>query len=338
MAPPGGLDPGLVLVTGAAGFIGSNVARAVAADGRRVVACDRMRQGDKWRNLLDVGLHDLVTPEALPHWLERHAGEVRAVVHMGAVSTTTEVDVDRIVRDNVRATLDLWEWCARVTVPLVYASSAAVYGDGALGFDDDGTPAALARLRPLNAYGWSKLLVDRRIAADVRDGRPAPPFWAGLRFFNVYGPGEAHKGDMRSVVAKLLPQIRAGAAARLFRSHRDGVADGGQQRDFVHVDDVVAVVRWLLDRPAGSGRPGSGLYNVGGGVARSWRDLALAVFSALGEEPRIEYVEMPPALRSTYQYFTEARLDRLRQAGWNAPFTSLEDGVLAYVRASEARL
>ncbi len=166
--------------------------------------CDRMRQGEKWRNLVDPAVHDLIAPEALPEWLGRYGAELGLVLHMGAVSATTETDTDRIWRENIRTTIDLWEWCATARVPFFYASSAATYGDGAQGFDDADHADALGRLRPLNAYGWSKLIVDRRIAADWHDGRPTPPSWAGLRFFNVYGPGENHKGEMRSVVNKII--------------------------------------------------------------------------------------------------------------------------------------
>ena len=319
----------LVLVTGAAGFIGSHVARAFSRAGRRVVGCDRMRAGGKWRNLLDVALHDLITPDGLADWLERHRGQVTLVVHLGAVSATTETDVDRILRDNVRLTLDLWRWCAAAAVPLIYASSAATYGDGAAGFEDLDAPEALAALRPLNAYGWSKHLVDRRLAADMADGWPMPPRWAGLKLFNVYGPGEDCKGEMRSVVSKIIPLVRAGETVRLFRSDRDGIADGEQQRDFIHVDDVVAVIRWLAETPGAA----SGLFNVGTGQARSWNDLALATFAACGQTPRIAYVDMPPKLREHYQYFTQAPVGKLRRAGWDRPFTSLEAGVARTVAA-----
>jgi ADP-L-glycero-D-manno-heptose 6-epimerase len=317
---------GLTLVTGAAGFIGSNVARALCAAGRVVVGCDRMRSGPKWRNIVDVPLHDIVTPEALPAWWERHAGAVDLVVHLGAVTATTETDVDRILRDNLRCTLDLWQWCASARVPFIYASSAATYGDGAAGFLDDDSPDYLATLRPMNAYGWSKHLIDRRLVADARDGRKTPPFWAGLKFFNVYGPGENHKGDMRSLVNKLMPVVKSGAAVRLFRSYRADYADGEQVRDFVFVDDVVGVITWLI-----AARPASGLYNVGSGAARSWNDLAKALFHSLGQAPRIEYMEMPPEIRPQYQYRTLADIGKLRGAGWTSGTTSLEDGIRAYV-------
>ena len=316
----------LYVVTGGAGFIGSNVAAALAGRGERVVVVDWLEVGDKWRNLAPIALHDIVRPDEFRGWLAGHATEVAAIVHMGAISSTTERDGDRLVSENVRLSIDLWAWCARHAVPFVYASSAATYGDGAQGFDDDGSPDALARLKPMNGYGWSKHMVDRRIAMDVAEGRPVPPVWAGLKFFNVYGPREAHKGDMRSVALKLYETLQAGGRATLFRSHRPDYADGGQLRDFVYVADCAAVVLWILAQSRFSG-----LYNLGTGRARSFLDLANAVFKAVGQAPEVTYVDMPEAIRDRYQYFTEAKMDRLRQAGYRAPFHSLEDGVADYV-------
>ena len=315
----------LYVVTGGAGFIGSNIASALAAAGRRVVVVDWLDVGDKWRNLAPVALHDIVRPDAFGPWLERHGDQVAAIVHMGAVSATTERDGDRLVRENIRLTLDLWEWCAARRTPFIYASSAATYGDGAEGFDDDGSPQALARLKPLNGYGWSKHMVDRRIALDVAEGRPAPPVWAGLKFFNVYGPHEGHKGPMRSVALQLFETLSAGGEVRLFRSHRPDYADGGQLRDFVYVGDCAAAVLWMLEQPRLSG-----LFNMGTGAARSFLDLAHAAFAAVGRKPEVAFVDTPEAIRDRYQYFTEARMDRLRAAGFTAPFHSLEDGVGAY--------
>jgi ADP-L-glycero-D-manno-heptose 6-epimerase len=318
----------MYLVTGGAGFIGSNVVAALAARGEEVVVCDWLGQDERWRNLAKHELADIIAPEQLKAWLAGRAGAIHAVLHLGAISATTETDVDLIVRNNVRATLDLWDWCAETGTRFIYASSAATYGDGGEGFDDDPAPEALARLRPLNAYGWSKHMVDRRLVRLSRSGRPAPPQWAGLKFFNVYGPNEYHKGGMRSVIAQNFAAVQGGAPLRLFRSYRADYADGGQLRDFVHVADAVAAMLWLLDTPGVSG-----LFNIGTGRARSWLDLAHALFAALGEAPRIEFIDMPESLRPKYQYYTEARMDRLRRAGFAHPFLSLEDGVRDYVQA-----
>ena len=320
----------MIVVTGGAGFIGSNLVAALQDRGTAggIAVCDRLGRDDKWRNLAGCELAAWLAPDELLPFLADHRGRIDALVHLGAVSSTTETDADLIVQTNFGLTMRLWDWCAAAGVPLIYASSAATYGDGAAGFDDDGSVAALARLRPLNAYGWSKHLTDRRIARIVAEGGPRPPQWAGLKFFNVYGPGEGHKGAQQSVVPQVWRQVRAGGGtARLFRSYRPDVPDGEQRRDFVWVGDAVAVMLWLLDHPKVSG-----LFNVGSGTARSFNDLAQAVFAALGREPRIEYVDMPVQLRDRYQYFTEAPVDRLRRARYDAPFTSLEEGVRRYVR------
>lgn len=318
----------MIIVTGGAGFIGSNLLAGLERRGLGpLVLVDRLRQGDKWRNIAKRALHDIITPEALPDFLIRYGGEVEAIFHLGAVSATTETDADRILLNNVRLSLDLWSWCAANGVRFIYASSAATYGDGTAGFDDESTADALTRLRPLNPYGWSKHLIDRRVRADIDAGAMLPPQHAGLKFFNVFGPGEMHKGDMRSVPAKLFPQIVAGEPARLFASDRGEYADGGQMRDFIWVGDCVDVMLWLYDHP-----DISGLFNLGTGLARSWNDLARALFTAAGRPVHIDYVPMPDHLRGKYQYFTQARMDRLRAAGYTAPFTPLEEGIRLYVQ------
>jgi ADP-L-glycero-D-manno-heptose 6-epimerase len=245
------------------------------------------------------------------------------VCHLGAISSTTESDVDLIVEQNFRFSCAVWEWCHTNGKRLVYASSAATYGDGSAGFDDDPSPAALAKFRPLNPYGWSKHLFDRKLAA-VDGWRKSR--CVGLKFFNVYGPNEYHKGAQRSVVHQLYPKAAAGEAAVLFKSHNPAYPDGGQQRDFIWVGDCVDVMLWLLDHP-----DVAGLFNVGTGRARSFADLAGAVFAACGRNARIDFIDTPPGLRDRYQYFTEARMDRLREAGYTAAFTPLEDGVRRYV-------
>ncbi len=317
-----------VLVTGGAGFIGSNVVAELTETGAYdVVVCDRLRTsaGGKWRNLAKHAIADFIAPEALADWLEGRGQDVAAIVHMGAISSTREPDADLVIHTNFTLSRDLFAWCAARGRRFIYASSAAVYGDGALGFEDDPSPAALAALRPLNPYGWSKLLFDAHVVRQA--GRGLAPQWAGSRFFNVYGPNEYHKGSMRSVVAGIWPKVRAGDTVQLFRSYREDCPDGGQKRDFVYVRDAARVVAWLVDHPEASG-----IFNVGSGEARTFADLATATFDAAGKAPLIRYGEMPEDLRGAYQYFTEARLDRLRAAGYRAAFTTLEDGVADYVK------
>src|SRR5262245_31010946 len=316
----------LILVTGGAGFIGSNIVIELAKAGARVVVCDLLRSGGKWRNLSAAELHDVIRPDALFDWLARHGDKVEAVVHMGAISSTTETDVDRFVATNIRLTLDLWEWCADHSVRFIYASSAATYGDGGAGFGDQQHPDALARLRPLHPYGWSKHLVDQRAISDAFGGEPTPPKWAGLKFFNVYGPNEGHKGAMQSLVTKIYPAVKAGEPVTLFKSHNPRYPDGGQLRDFVYVKDCVAVVLWLLRNPGTSG-----LLNVGSGTARSFLDLVSAVCAVVGRAPNSRFIDTPPELRAQYQYFTQADVAKLRHAGFDAPFHSLEDGVRDYL-------
>lgn len=317
----------MILVTGGAGFIGSNLVAALEADGEPVAVSDWLGSGDKWRNLAKRELEALVLPEALDEWLEERGGELDLIYHLGAISSTTETDVDKLVANNLLLSQKLWTWCAENGVPLVYASSAATYGDGAHGFDDSLDRNYLAGLRPLNAYGWSKHVFDRWVARRVAEGWPSPPHWAGLKFFNVYGPNEYHKAGQASVAWHLFGQIGRGEPARLFRSHRPDYVDGGQLRDFVHVDDCVAVLRWLAGQPEVSG-----LFNVGSGRARSFLDLATGVYEALGQEPRIEFVPTPEAIREKYQYFTEARMERLRASGFERNSLSLEEGLRRYVQ------
>ena len=319
----------IIVVTGGAGFIGSNiVARLSDEDRFDVVVCDWLGHADdaKWKNLAKHAVADFWLPEELFARLDRHADRIEAVVHMGAISATTELEADLILRTNFTLSRDLWDWCAAQKVRLIYASSAATYGDGDQGFADDDSAEGLAGLRPLNAYGYSKLLFDQYAVRQADRGH-APPQWAGLKFFNVYGPNEGHKGSMKSVIAHIWPSVAAGKDVTLFRSHRPDYADGGQLRDFVYVADVVDIIAWLLDTPAVSG-----IYNAGTGQARSFRDLAVATFAAAGREPGIVYVDTPEAIRDRYQYFTEARMERIRAAGYPGQATPLEEGIRRYVQ------
>jgi len=319
----------IAFVTGGAGFIGSNIVGRLAKDwSLDVVVCDRLGQVEegKWRNIAKHPIGDFCPPEQMFEWLAKRWQEVEVVIHMGAISSTTEPDADRIIQANFAVSRDLFRWCADFQRRFIYASSGATYGDGQLGFDDDNALEALAALRPLNAYGWSKALFDifavRQAARDYK-----PPQWAGLKFFNVYGPNEDHKGPMKSVAAQIWPDVAHGRTVKLFKSYRPDYPDGGQLRDFVYVRDCVDVVEWLVGRP-----DVNGVYNLGSGQARSFKDVAHAVFAAAGAEPQIDYVPMPLALRERYQYFTEAKLDRLRAAGFEGQFTSLEEGLGDYVK------
>jgi ADP-L-glycero-D-manno-heptose 6-epimerase len=317
----------VILVTGGAGFIGSNVVAARAARGERVVVCDSFGIGNKWRNIAKHEVAELIAPAQCLDWLSRRHDRVRAVVHLGAISTTTETDGDRLAENNVRLSLALWDFCTAVDKPFIYASSAATYGDGSSGFDDDGRPEALARLKPLNGYAWSKHLVDRSIARRVALGEPGPSQWAGLKFFNVYGPNEYHKGPMQSVLSQLHAQAKSTGRLRLFKSHRPNYADGAQTRDFIYVRDCAQVILWLLDHPKVSG-----LYNLGSGKARSFLDVAKVLMAVLPKlKLEVEFFDMPEALKPGYQYNTEASIQRLKAVGYDRPMTSLEEGVKDYV-------
>jgi ADP-L-glycero-D-manno-heptose 6-epimerase len=316
----------MLLVTGGAGFIGSNMVASLNEAGRADIAVnDVLGSDDKWRNLAGRQLADFVPPADLFRWLDGR--KLDAVIHFGAISSTTATDADLVIETNFRLSLRLLEWCAATRTPFIYASSAATYGDGQVGFSDDCSLEALKRLRPLNLYGWSKHLFDLAVVERAARKDKLPPQWVGLKFFNVFGPNEYHKGEMRSLVAKRCPEASAGRPVRLFKSHRSGIGDGEQKRDFIYVDDAVGVVHWLLETPSVSG-----IFNVGTGKARSFRDLMTAMFAALGREPIIEYIDMPESIRDSYQYFTQAQMENLRRAGFNASFATLEQGVTHYVK------
>ena len=316
----------MFLVTGGAGFIGSNVVASLNEAGRSdVVVNDLLGDGDaKWRNLAKRQIADLVPPAELMGWLDGR--KLDAVIHMGAISDTTASDGDLVMENNFRLSLRLLDWCTQTRTPFIYASSAATYGDGSEGFEDDWSLAALRKLRPMNLYGWSKHLFDLVVVDRYVKKEKLPPHWAGLKFFNVYGPNEYHKGPMASVLSKVFDGAKAGQPVRLFKSHRAGIADGDQRRDFIYVDDAIDVLRWLLDTTSVNG-----IFNVGTGKAESFRDMITAMFRAMGRPANIEYIDMPESIRGQYQYFTQSSVENLRRAGYNADFTPLETAVERYV-------
>jgi ADP-L-glycero-D-manno-heptose 6-epimerase len=316
----------MFLVTGGAGFIGSNVVASLNEAGSADVAVNDQfgRDDAKWRNLAKRQVADVVPPVELMKWLEGR--KLDAVIHMGAISDTTVTDADLVTENNLRLSLRLLDWCTATRTPFIYASSAATYGDGAQGFSDDWSPEALRKLQPMNLYGWSKHQFDLVVSERHAKKEKMPPHWAGLKFFNVYGPNEYHKGHMQSVLAKVFDEAKVGQPVRLFKSYRDGIADGEQRRDFIYVSDAVAVLRWLLDAAAVNG-----IFNVGTGKAESFRDMITAMFKAIRRPPNIEYIEMPDAIRGQYQYFTQAEVQNLRRAGYNAGFTPLDAAVGQYV-------
>ena len=316
----------MILVTGGAGFIGSNLQAALVRRGHETVVADLFGSDGKWRNLAKHPPSRVVPPADLRAFLDTHP-PLEMVYHLGAVSETTAVDGDHTWATNVELSRYLWEWCADRGVRFVYASSAATYGDGVQGFDDDPSVAALERLRPLNLYGWTKHAFDLLVTRQLVHRRDRPPQWAGLKFFNVYGPNEYHKGKMISVVKVKHDEVAAGHPARLFKSDQPGLADGQQSRDFIWIRDIVDVMLWLLDTPGVNG-----LFNLGTGTARTYLDLAHAVCDAAGRERRVEFIDMPASLRGQYQSFTQAPMDRLRAAGYAGQFTPLEEGIRRYVQ------
>ena len=319
---PNDFSDARVLVTGGAGFIGSALVWALNRRGcENIVICDLLGTTEKWRNLTPLRYADYVEAEALLPRLQSGAlGKFDLVLHLGACSATTEKDASYLIRNNYEFTKDLAMWSLANQTRFVYASSAATYGDGAQGMEDDDTK--LDTLRPLNMYGYSKHLFDQHAKrAGFLDKI------VGLKYFNVYGPNEDHKGDMRSLVHKSFAQVQKESLIRLFKSYRPDYRDGEQKRDFLYVKDCVAMTLHLAATPSAGG-----LYNIGSGAARSWVDLANAVFRALDKKPVIEFIEMPETIRDKYQYFTQANLPRLRGAGYTASITSLEDAVADYVR------
>lgn len=311
-----------IVVTGAAGFIGSCLAGLLNRQGNtHLILVDAFDRADKAPNLDGKQYGERIERDEFFDWLAEHRPVIAGFYHIGARTDTTEFDYSVHERLNVEYSKKVWAYCTANKVPLVYASSAATYGAGEKGYDD--RHDVVDELKPLNAYGVSKNEFDKWALRQTAQ----PPFWAGLKFFNVYGPNEYHKGRMASVIWHSYNQIRKDGVVKLFRSHRPDYKDGRQLRDFVYVKDVIDVCRWLMEH-----RPASGLYNLGTGEARSFEDLVKATFAGLDLPARIEYIDMPLDIRDKYQYFTEANMSKLRAAGYTAPFYTLEKGVDDYVR------
>ena len=309
----------MIAITGALGFIGSNLVQRLSVTGCELLLIDRPLAMTKSRNLLGLSRYRFSADSVFLDELRANEFVLDAVFHLGACSSTTETDWDYLLRNNVNFSQEIWTWCANARCPFYYASSAATYGDGSLGFDDRIPPK---KLRPLNLYGKSKNDFDHWVLTQVDEGLPAPVAWGGLKFFNVYGPREGHKGSMASVVWHARRQIDEKGEVSLFKSNSPLYVDGGQKRDFVFVDDCIDHLLWLWEHGGTCG-----IFNSATGTARTFEELALAVFAALGREPRVRYIDMPPELRAQYQNFTQADMSKLRDAGFSKPATSLEEGV-----------
>ncbi|MGY0395221.1 MULTISPECIES: ADP-glyceromanno-heptose 6-epimerase [unclassified Fusobacterium] len=321
----------MIIVTGAAGMIGSAMVWKLNEMGRNdIIVVDKLRTEEKWLNLRKRDYADWVDRDDLFDWLSNSANaeKITGVVHMGACSATTERDGDFLMSNNYGYSKKLWEFCAARQIPYVYASSAATYGGGELGYNDDVSVEELKKLQPLNKYGYSKKIFDDWAFKQSI----APKQWCGLKFFNVYGPQEYHKGRMASMVFHTFNQYRDNGGVKLFKSHKEGFKDGEQLRDFVYLKDVVDVIYYLLTE-----KVESGVYNIGTGEARSFLDLSMATMRAAANNPElkqeevIEFIPMPEDLRGRYQYFTQASMEKLKRAGYTKKFTSLEDGVKDYV-------
>jgi ADP-L-glycero-D-manno-heptose 6-epimerase len=311
-----------IAITGAAGFIGSCLVAHLNQMGYfNLILVDDFSIKEKATNLLGKKYHLKVHRDQFMDWCDKHPNQIKGIFHLGARTDTTLREPEVFKKLNLAYSKAIWTYCTENNIPLVYASSAATYGDGGQGYRDE--ESELTSLKPMNPYAVSKNDFDIWALEQKRK----PPFWAGLKFFNVYGPNEYHKGRMASVIFHAYNQIKANGKVRLFRSHRPEFKDGEQKRDFIYVKDVVKVCVWMMKK-----HPASGIYNVGTGAARSFNDLAEAIFKSIRKNTVIEYIDTPEDIRESYQYFTEADMQKLKAAGYDTPFTSLEKGVSEYVR------
>jgi len=322
----------MIVITGGAGMIGSIIGWHLNTKLGRddLVIVDHITHEEQWQNLAHRKYAQYLNREQLLDWLQDSNGkprsDIEAIIHMGAISTTTERDFNKLVENNIHYSQNLWNWCAANKVPFLYASSAATYGDGNAGYDD----ASIDGLRPLNGYGYSKHFFDQWALRQAPEN--TPPRWAGFKFFNVYGPNEYHKERMASVAFHTFNQFKQTGTMQLFKGTKQGVTDGMQMRDFVYVKDATNVVVHFLNAALSKKTAPNGIYNIGTGQARSFKDLATSVMTSLDKTPHITYIDMPHDLQGKYQYFTQANMAKLRAAGYTTAFTSLEDGVKDYVQ------
>lgn len=311
----------MIIITGGAGFIGSNlVNKLVSKSNYEIVSVDHNNEKNKNYFLNDN--FKKILPEDLEIFIKNNKKKIIAIVHLGAITSTTEKNLDLIIKNNLELSIFLWSWCKKNNKRLIYASSAATYGDGSNLFDDREDDQYLSKLNPLNLYGWSKQIFDRLI----NKKKEQPPQIVGLKFFNVYGPNENHKGSMKSIVLKIHQTISKGMDVKLFKSHNENYKDGEQLRDFIYVKDVVSIIEWFIDNPKLNG-----LFNVGTGVPRSFNDIAKVVFSNSNKREKITYIDTPIEIRNQYQYFTKANIKKLRGSGYLKDFFSLEDGIKDYI-------
>ncbi|MDC0073636.1 ADP-glyceromanno-heptose 6-epimerase [Alphaproteobacteria bacterium] len=317
----------MIIVTGGTGFIGSNIANYFSENKEEVVICDNIMKNKK-KNIYLFDINNLVEPKNIFKFINDNKNKISSIVHMGAISSTTEKNIDLLLKNNFYLSWELWKWCSKYKKKFIYSSSASTYGNGDYGFSDEDDYNKICKYLPLNHYAWSKQLFDKRVLKTIQEGGPEPTKWVGLKFFNVYGPNEYHKKSQSSVALQMYQLLKERNIIKLFKSHNKDYQDGFQLRDFVYVKDCVKIISWLLKNEYKSG-----IYNIGTGKARSFLDLAKSVSDAMGAKPVIEWIDTPLSLRHQYQYFTEAKMEKIKKAGYLEEATSLEDGVKDYVES-----